>query len=75
MYEPGTKLAFVDGADDLVGIVNGECRALGADEDTITHVPVYVHEGDRCIMVALSNVTAVIDIADAAIDAADKALS
>ncbi len=51
----GQQVWFRDGDTTKNGIVNGEPRAYGEDPSEVTHVPVYVREGDLCMMVHVTN--------------------
>lgn len=52
----GKRIRFLHGYDRLVGTVNGE--ALLHDGDL--YIPVYVSDGDRCLIVHSSNIEEVL---------------
>lgn len=54
---PGEPVRFQNGDDVLTGVCNGPARGYDdARPELITHVPVYVRDGDRCLMVHASNI-------------------
>lgn len=56
--KPGERVAFWHDGANIVGMCNGEPQQLDPDSPHVTtHVPVYVHDGDRCLMVAVHNIT------------------
>lgn len=54
--KPGDRVRFRDGDSTLEGICNGEPQAmLRFAPEVLSHVPVYVRESDRCLIVAVAN--------------------
>lgn len=56
---PGEIVGFVHDGEMTTGICNGDPKALGDNETVITHVPIYVREGDKCLLVAVSNIRSI----------------
>lgn len=55
--KPGEPVVFNDGDQVTRGVCNGEPQRLdGLNPYVITHLPVYVRDGDRCVMVAAGNI-------------------
>jgi hypothetical protein len=54
---PGELVKFQDGDSVQVGRCNGEPLQLVPNTPwVLSHLPVYVHEGDRCLMVGVKNI-------------------
>lgn len=53
-HKPGERVKFYDGDTLIEGTCNGE--PFEGEDGVKTHLPVYVHEGDRCLMVAMKNI-------------------
>lgn len=54
---PGEDVIFNDNGVRVVGICNGEPQSLiGTEPHVLSHLPVYVRQGDRCLMVASRNI-------------------
>lgn len=52
---PGEKVKFQDGDAVVEGTCNGEPVSL-VDGVEFSHLPVYVHETDKCVMVYAKNI-------------------
>jgi hypothetical protein len=54
---PGERVKFQDGDQVRVGTMNGEAKHYSESHpETITHIPVHVHETNENLMVAASNI-------------------
>lgn len=55
--KPGEDVIISDNGVRVVGICNGEPKALdGMQPHVLTHLPVHVRQGDRNLMVATENI-------------------
>ncbi len=49
-------MTFTDGGNVFDGICNGEPKCFDeTDPMKVTHVPVYVHDTDKCMIVGVAN--------------------
>ncbi len=54
---PGERVKFQDGEAVLEGVCNGEPKNYDDQRPWLTtHLPVYVHDGDKCLMVGVGNI-------------------
>jgi hypothetical protein len=52
--KPGEEVAFLDEGAVTRGLCNGE--PISSAGDIVDYIPVYVHEGDRCLLVHAENI-------------------
>jgi hypothetical protein len=53
----GVRVTFKDHRrGELTGMINGPLWSYWETDELVTYVPVYVHAGDRCIVVDSRNV-------------------
>lgn len=54
---PGERVVFWHADAKLEGTCNGDPRGFDRDlPHVLTHIPVYVRDGNKCLMVAAGNV-------------------